>query len=509
MKELRITTEEFLYYLFFGLLFFAKGIGLYDGQLIFKLFLVVAIFSVMGKIAIGNYQPHELLVIIGIIMLAIITYLFSGDKGFFLYSLMMIGMKHVDKKKLFKFALCIWGFAFVSLWLVSLTRMDNTMYRVANKIGMDHIFRWSMGYAHPNVLHISYLVFAALILLVIKEKITWKHYLVLIIGNLFVFLFSVSYTGVAIVFLMLIGRWYLQIRKELCKWEKIFVGLVFPGCVFLSLLGPVILRGKAFELVDKLLNTRLRLANYYLKPEYLSLFGKRLSEITNANMTMDNSYVFAFIAYGIIPFSVIFVSYLYLIYRYLKLGKMVELLVILVMAVAGLTEPFLFNTAFKNLTFIFMGELLFQDLSKGKKKEFCLWKRGNREFTFNVEKIWAKFQTLKQAIFIKKRFISIGALAGMIIAVIVSISLIKLPEGYVLPRKNCEDISEKIILYKENCSEYADFYLMDDFELGDEIQYFSGDIVRMEFIRNICMGVLLGGGLGAIITLFAVSWKRR
>lgn len=507
--SLNISIGELLYWLFFGLLFWAKGIGLYDGQPMFKIILVAAVLCLMGKFAVEKYSVAELFAICLIVLLSAVTYLTSGDKGLLLYSLMLVGMKNVNTKYLLRLALLVWGLSFVILWLVSLTHMESTMYRVAEKLGLGHIFRFSMGYAHPNVLHITYLILAALVILAVGERINWKWYLSLGLGNIFVFLFSVSYTGVTIVFFLLAGRCYLQFRKNISVFEKVLIGMVFPGCVLLSLLAPIVLRGKMFELMDKALNTRLTLAKYYLKPEFISLFGRRLSEITNARLTMDNSYVFGLISYGVIPFLGLCMMYCFLIYCLLKHEKMTELLVILILAVAGLTEPFMFNTAFKNIAFLFAGEAMFECLRSRQAKEIGIWYRSNRKIHVPVDKVMEAWHTT--AIYMKgrKRLLQAGALVGIAAAVIVGFLFVDLPEGYVVARVHCEDISEDIILYEEGASEYKGFRLMEDFKSGDEIEYFSGDIVLMERIRVISMSVLLGGLLGGIIFLSVMRLVRR
>lgn len=496
--KISIGINEILYYCFFGLLFFAKGFGLYDGQPVFKLFLVAAVLCLAAKFMTESYSVREIVIMGLILLIAAVTYVTSGDKGLLLYGLMLVGVKNVDKKSLLRLALAVWSVSFALLWLISLTHMEHTAFRVARKLGMDHIFRWSMGYAHPNVLHISYLILTALILLALGERISRKWYLILAAGNLFVFLYSVSYTGAAIVFLLLIGRGYLQLRKKIGIFEKLLLGAVFPACVLLSVTGPLFLHGKAFLLLDQVLNTRLTLAKYYLKPEYISLFGRRLSEITSAQLTMDNAYVFCLIAYGIIPFIGVCILYMYLIVRLLKQDETVMLVVVLALAAAGLTEPLLFNTAFKNIAFVLIGQEIYRSLGGRKDREIGICLGRGRKIDMDLTGAAQMCRTVRTRLERKKRVLSAGILAGVIIAAAAALT-VDLPKGYVTARDNCEDITEDIIRYEEDAPEYMGYERMGDFEPGDEIQYFSGDIVRMERIRLVAMCVLLGGLLGGIL----------
>lgn len=504
-----IGVNEILYGVFFCLLFFAKGFGLYDGQPAFKLILVAAVLCLAAKCMTESYSVREIVIMGLILLICAVTYVTSGDKGLLLYAMMLAGMKNVNREYLLRAALVTWSVSFVLLWLVSMTHMGNTAYRVAGKLGMDHIFRWSMGYAHPNVLHISYLILAALILLVLGEGISRKWYLILAVGNLLVFLYSVSYTGVAIVFLLLIGRGYLQLRKKIGTVEKILLGAVFPACVLLSVAGPLILHGKVFRLLDRALNTRLTLAKHYLKPEYISLLGTRLSEITSSHWTMDNSYVFCLIAYGILPFAGVCGLYLYLTARLLKRDETTALLVILVLAAAGLTEPFLFNTAFKNITFVFIGQEIYADLSRRREREIGLRIGKSRKCTVDTKWLVRAGDRLRELSGGKKRAAAAGALAGAVLAAVIGFGAANLPEGYVVLRSRCEDIMEDIIIYEENAREYEGFKCVGNLKPGDEIQYFSGDIVRMERIRIAVMCALAGGAAGGVFVSVGLHRLRR
>ena len=58
------------------------------------------------------------------------------------------------------------------------------------------------------------------------------------------------------------------------------------------------------------------------------------------------------------------------------------------------------------------------------------------------------------------------------------------PDGYVVRRSNCEDIP-KIFRYYGNASGQDDFEIMEDFQIGDKIEYFGGNIVKIERVRDV------------------------
>lgn len=493
-----IHIGEILYWMFFGLILFAKGIGLYDGQPAFKIVLLASAISLLIKLIIEKYPVAEWIKIFSVFTLTFSTYLISGEKGLFLYGLMMIGMKYVNVKKLFAIGTVLWTIAFLGVTITALFHMEDTVYKVHAKLGMGHIFRWSLGYPHPNVLQVSYLVLAIFIIYLIGDEFKIKHALWLFAGNCLVFLYSVSYTGFAVFMCLLVGRIYLMYRKKLNIVEKFLLQLIFPICVLLSLVAPITIKGKFFNILNQLLSTRMELAWRYLKPKYMSLWGVKLSEITTETITMDNAYLSAFITYGAIPFGVLCLATMYMIFRYLKENKYLEVLIILTIAVGGLTEPFLYNTSFKNLSFIFMGSLLFCNKKNCKEKYLLPLRRLHTldmKVELNITKPMQWFEKILKMLSFDRKKCLVGIIGAFIIGS-VSWFAISYPAGYVVYRTDCADLTKDKNYYDELNPIYADFKKMGNFELGEEIEYFSGNIVIMEKIRNTVQANLLGYVIG-------------
>lgn len=512
----RIETElgEILYWLFFGSLLFAKGVGFYDGQLVFKLVLIFALSCLALKLAIESYTLTEILGMTFIIALTGMTYVISGEKGMLLNGLMMIGMKNVSRKRIFTVGAGLWTIAFLGVTISSLFHMEDTVYKVHSKLGMGHIFRWSLGYPHPNVLQVSYIVLAIFMIYLLGNTFKLKHGFLLFVGNCLVFLYSVSYTGFVVFMCLLFGRIYLMFRKKLCFAEKAFLQLIFPICIWLSLWAPTKNNSKWFRTLDNLLSHRLELGWWYLKPEYISLWGRRLSEITSEAKTMDNAYLFAFITYGAVPFAILCIATMYMIYRYLKKDDYLEALIILSIAVGGLTEPFLYNASFKNLSFLFMGALLFEH--RRERKEWGLQSLGlklsgnqwNRRFVIRTDKIAAGKNRIYQVLKADWK----KCIAGCFAAIVIGFSINRImtyPDGYVVYRVDCSDLTKEKHYYHEDAFEYQNFKRMHSFEEGDEIEYYNGNIVVMEKIRNEVLGVVIGGFGGYAIVGVLIGTRSR
>lgn len=500
-KSFRITTGEILYWLFFGTLLLAKGLGFYDGQFVFLLILVFATLCLFIKILIEKYTISEFIKIFVIMLVTGMTYVLSGEKGLLLYGMMMIGMKYVNVKNLFKIGALIWGAAFTFIVIFSSFHMEDTVYKIHEKLGMGHIFRWSLGYPHPNVLQISYIVLAIFVIYLLGKGFNWKHACLLFLGNCIVFLYSVSYTGFIVFMVLLLGRIYLMLRRKFNLLEKILIQLIYPSCVLISLVLPRKGYGKLFLFLNKVLSSRMELANMYLKPEYISLFGRRLSEITTETLTMDNAYLYGYITYGVIPFLILSVFSVFMIYMMTKREQYLELVIVIAIAIGGLTEPFLYNTSFKNLSFIFMGTLLFHGQTNGKERMLLPGlhlQKWNRTFELKNDK-WDNFEHKLKEVFsfsLVKLLFAIGC--GMIVAVTAE-AVITYPKGYVVYRADCSDLEKVFHHYGEENEKYPDYKEMGEFQQGELVEYFGGNIVLMERIRDTIRFLLLGFGMGYFI----------
>ncbi len=400
-KYVSVQFSEALYLVFWGLMLFAKGIGLYDGQTLYKIFLVAAFLCIAAKMCITEYSLKEWGVIMILIVWSAVVYRVSGEKGVLICVVTVAAMKNVSVKRAFQVGLGVWTVAMGGRFLLSLMFLDNVETAVQTKNITGAVLRYFMGYPHPNVLHISYLVFTALVIYCVKETYNWKHFLGLTAGNLFLFLYSFSFTGAGIVMLFLALSLFVS-KRNITKTEYFMVKMLFPFCILFSIVFPLVLRGKAFELADKVFNNRIHFARHFLTVDNLSLLGNNLAEITTNIITMDNSYVFAMVIYGLPVFSLMCAGYLCTVSAYTRQKRNMELAMICCFLIAGITEPFLFNTSFKNLSLLFLGEQLFESLEKQRASGFdrhpyALLKNQDKRIlieTGKVQKIKVQLQKL-------------------------------------------------------------------------------------------------------------------
>jgi len=460
---------------------FAKGIGLYDGQPAYKILLLLALAAWAGKMAATLYTVKEAAWITALLLLAVCVYRISGEKGALIYILMLTGLKDIPMERLMKVGLVCWGVSFVGMTAAYAAPFLDGPFKVHEKYGMGMVIRWGLGYSHPNVLHISYFALAVFIVLVFRKNFSWKMAAGLMAGNLLVFLYSLSSTGVLLVTAYLVLNLYWLYRKKLGKAEQILIQLVLPVFLIYSLLAPVLTQGELFAFLDKLTNTRLRLAKHFLTTQPVTLFGTRLADIITDKLTMDNSYVFAFVTYGLVLFGLLMAGYFILIRRFCRQQKGMELSVILSSLFAGLTEPFLFNTSFKNMSLLFFQELLFD-----AKKEGKLGIRYLAELEITLP-----FSCVKKGVPVirsqKQHAVFCGVLlAGFLAGAFLWQTTAQVPSYIAAVRKDCDikDNRESVFFEDEEMIETQNGRAVGYVDETTEMVVYSGNIVRLEHMRD-------------------------
>ena len=381
-----ISISELLYLCFFGMMFFAKGIGLYDGQGAYKIFLVLAFLCIVVKMCITEHSSIEWVIILLLLALATVIYRVSGDKGVLIYMVMVVAMKNVSVKRVFQVGIVVWSVSMGGRFLLSLLSLEHVRTAVQTKSIFGDVLRYFMGFPHPNVLHISYLVLTALVIYCIWENYNWRHMLWLMLGNLFLFFYSYSFTGGLGVILYILLSYYVK-KIRIGKFQYFLVSLFFPFYIVFSIVFPVVLQGKYFEFADRFFNNRINFARHFLTLENMSFFGNKAADITTAVITMDNSLVMALVIYGVPIFLLICAGYTGTISAYIKKQKNMELAMICCFFIAGITEPFLFNTSFKNLTLLFVGEQFFLFLANKfpDQKQWAILSRYNISIQIPVQ----------------------------------------------------------------------------------------------------------------------------
>ena len=359
----KIQLSELIYLAYFAVMFGARAIGLYEGMLIYNITLVVGMLLFLLKIAMTRHTLAEYLIIGTLLLISLFVYYNTGEKGLLLYFTMMLGMKGVSLKRVMKLAGWILSVSFTVLVFLSVTGIRQDIIYIHDRTGFGRVIRHSLGYPYPNTLFTTYIVLMVLVFYNLGKQTRKELFMTTIlffIGSAYIYLYSCSNTGLLVAIIYLILNLYLQLRTKLSWCEKGIAIMAYPACLVFSIIGPLVTKGRLFELLDKILHNRWAYSYYYLTTEPITLFGIRFGKTPNDNYMIDSSFLYSFLQIGVIPFLIVTALMLGMIINYVKKEAKTELAIVLSFCVLGLSDPFFFNLSFKNILFLFIGELFFE-----------------------------------------------------------------------------------------------------------------------------------------------------
>lgn len=363
-----ITVEEILYYLLFSIIIFTKGVGLDEGSVLFRVCLLIGSCFLGTKFIIGKYSLAEIVVAGLLGIWGVINFKISGSLAMYIYIVLIVGMKNVPVKRVFQVGAVVWGICMLFSATAAVFAGRTGVRIVHEKLGMGPLLRESLGYAHPNVLHVTYVVLMAFVLYLCSQqrgKKLARTIFLLLLGDFYIFIYSLSYTGILFSFAYLVAFFYFTYRSRMSKIETVLIQCIVPMFLVVSIAFPMLVEygGILYSIINGILNNRVWAIRVFFDQYPLTLFGMSSEGML---FSIDNSYVFALRGYGVIPWCGIMITYCFLIRECIKHNKREELAIICAFLFAGLSEPFLFNSSIKNITVIFIGELLYEKLKDQK-----------------------------------------------------------------------------------------------------------------------------------------------
>ncbi|SCY07624.1 hypothetical protein SAMN02910292_00794 [Lachnospiraceae bacterium XBB2008] len=382
----RQRIGELLYLIYFVLMIGARAIGLYEGQFVLNAIYVVAMLLFAAHMIVTKHTIPEYGIALGLLLIAGIVYLHTGEKGLLICFVTLLGMKGVEKQKVILCGMVTAGLCIGFRIFTGAFGLLPELFYPQDRGAMGVMFRHSLGYAHPNTLHMNVLLLTMLIgfyitsrnnsvtvpgtitkILQTREALTIILVSALLVGlNLYVFMYSGSRTGVLVSLVYLCVNLWFYLRRSPGIFEKIVCFAAYPVAVFIAIAFPFILPDGLFDRLDNsVFNTRLSIAGYFWSNNSLSLFGIRLNNPDPLFKAygLDMAHLYLLLQLGIAAFATVTVITFLYVRHALKRGYMAELAVLMAVLFAGVWEPFLYNAGFKNITFVFMGAALYEMVS--------------------------------------------------------------------------------------------------------------------------------------------------
>lgn len=518
--EARIPLSELVYLIYFAVMFGARATGLFEGMLIYNVTLVAGMLIFGCKILMTNHSIFEYLWMCVLLCLAFVVYFCSGEKGILLYFTMMLGMKEVSTSRTMRVGRAILGISFPLLTVLSLTGVLDELSRMNERTGLGFMLRHALGYPYPNTMHTTYLILVMLILYLYQAP-SLKHLLfvslLLMAGNCYLYFMAFSNTGFISVTFYLCLHFFLMWRGKLGKPLSVLAELVFPLTVAFSVLGPILITGDGFRFMNKLLHNRYKFARYFLENERITLFGSRFSTAPTNWYMIDNAFLYLFLQLGVVTFVVVCLIQLVMIHWIIRENRLRELAIILTFCLIGMSDPFLYNLGYKNISFLFAGECLFllspqierrlpallqtrcRIIAAGGNEVSLAWRRSLSDLEI---RIMAHLQTHV------RRYLLIFAVAALLGGGAYAI-LVKEPSVLYVDEWTNDPYNKRSDSVYISEEEYAALSgsgsaLFEDYVDGETpMHQYEGTAPRWEYLRGIVSGGLFVGAAAAC----AVLWR--
>lgn len=100
--------------------------------------------------------------------------------------------------------------------------------------------------------------------------------------------------------------------------------------------------------------------------------------------------------YGVIAFVLFITVFLMIIYRSVKNDRRKDLAVLVSIALSAVTEQFLFNLSFKNISLYFVGDFVYNNLLTGKEES--TWNKRKAILRLKKEEICLRFDLVMRLV---------------------------------------------------------------------------------------------------------------
>lgn len=370
-----MSWEQMLFDLYFITMLFTKGLGLTDGP-IYKCCIIFGILVVTIKILIGRYNIVERIMLILMALLMLVNWLMSRDMSVLMCLTLALSMKGVRLRHAFSLGAIVWGGTFLIQIATQLLDLRARDFVVHEKFGLGYLIRWALGYSHPNVLQIAYTAFIFYLFYILKpgdtvrlwrDRVFCASVVLAILGVIYIFMYSISSTGMlmflAFMFCLFYCEWNRRNKRHRTLVETVILQMILPASVIFSVIVPLLLNDSAFAFMNRLLNNRYTLSRYYLQEYGVTLFGRQYLGLPAA-VTLDCSYMYLLMHGGGVIFILMIIVYMGCIRATIKeemsWENSVAIAMLMSVVVGAISEPFAFNTSYKNVSLLLIGTYIYQ-----------------------------------------------------------------------------------------------------------------------------------------------------
>lgn len=289
----------------------------------------------------------------------------------------IVGTKRVDLRKLIKHC-------FVAELLSFLIVVGMCGLGLVNDVTITRdsgMLRHALGFNHPNAFAARVFQLQAMYVYLLNKRIRRKNIIVLIMIDIFVYLLTNSKTVTILLLLMI---FFVVILDNIYRtdrlgknsvWKKLNEGIM-KKLKYVAIVIPSIATFFMLYLSNESgqgsLSARASQAAIYFQHYGVTLFGQPLQTNNTAEnfylqqsklYTLDNSYMYLLIGYGVICFAIFIVCEVLLIYRTIRKKEYTTVVILILYMIYGIVETMTIRFTY-NFSLILLAQILWKERQK-------------------------------------------------------------------------------------------------------------------------------------------------
>lgn len=259
------------------------------------------------KLICTKYSLREWICMVCFGIIGFVSYKVTGRNEILRLAVFICCMRDVDKRKVFQYIFYVTLAGCILIVALSFVGLLGDVIPEQNFRSSQDEMRYAFGMGHPNALHTMYLMLVLLFMYLYSERLKVWMYIVLFAGNLFLYLFTDSRTGMlmttmAITMTCILGK----IKKLQRMGFPYYLGMsVFLGCIGISVLGAYysqeIWYRENWLKLDRMLSSRFLSLFYGSTSHAGTVETWSLFSSPDSTYYFDAGWVRLFYWYGIIP----------------------------------------------------------------------------------------------------------------------------------------------------------------------------------------------------------------
>lgn len=361
-KELSEVSKS-LYLVFLFAVVTMSTLGYTSSSFLYKIVVVFGSLFAVVKLLLQKYSTKYLVISLFLLSFGFVEVVTSKRVTIFLTVLLLIAAKGISEKRIMstflaaKISGLILMVSFVALGIFKVQK--HLYYKMSSE---SYIQRIVINGSGTTVLHLSVITCFVLFFYIKRGRVNFIYYILCFLCNCFAFSVSYSTMGFLVGFISLLLFGTIEYSQYMRRKFISFACFYIPLFILFTLTVSLMYSRVAFvDKLDRLFQGRIYYNHFFLTNYPFSIFGfGMLSDEGN----FDNSYVYIWVVYGALTFSLLFGALQVVIKDRMSRLDWVAIAVIFVYLLAGISESF-YPSAAVNPSLFFL--LCLFDSEKSKK----------------------------------------------------------------------------------------------------------------------------------------------